>query len=91
MKCPGRKANVEYYDILVLTNTADLKRHMDYKDDHREYYNHCFFYAFSKIVCEKEYKTSVIMTTRRDLGSAIQKINKDACKKNKQTLNALYN
>ena len=83
MKCPDMKANFKYY--------ADLRRYMDYKDDHREYYNHCFVYSFSKIVCEKEYKISIIMTTRRDVGSAIQKINQDACLKNKRKLNALYN
>ena len=85
------KANFEYYDTVVSTSTADLRRHMDYKDDHREYYNHRFVYSFSKIVCEKEYKTSIIMTTRRDVGSTIQKINQDACLNNKRKLNALYN
>ena len=53
MKCPDMKANFEYYDIAVSTNTADFRRHMDYKDDHREYYNYCFFNSFSNIVCEK--------------------------------------
>ena len=42
IKCPDLKTNFECYDIVVTSNTANLRRHMDYKDDHREFYNHCF-------------------------------------------------
>ena len=91
MNCPDLKANFEYYDIVVTTNTVDLRRHTDYKDDHRQYYNHCFVYSFSKIVCGIEYKTSLITATRRDTSAVIEQIKRDTYLNNKRKLNSRYN
>ena len=75
---------------MVTTNMADRRRHMDHKDDHRQFYNHCFVYSFSKIVHGIEDKTSIIVTTGRDVGSAMEKINQDNFLNNKRKLNILY-
>ena len=48
-----------------------------YKNDSRQLFNHTFLYSFHRIykATEFEDKGSVVMTTRRDAGSVIEKIN----------------
>ena len=67
----------EYFDILITTNNVALHRHMDYKNDSRPGYDHTFVYSFSGLVDGTEYKISVIMTTRCDVGSAVERIVKE--------------
>ena len=64
----------EYFDIVVTSGGVVLFRHMDYQNDDRKDYNHSFVYSFHGTVNGREYKVSVIMTTRRHSGSAYDKI-----------------
>ena len=62
----------EYYDILLSRNTVLLK-HIDSKNDHRPGYNFCVVYSFFQVIEKLEYNVSIIMTTRSDVGAAIEK------------------
>ena len=58
----------EYFDI-VMTKNAQLKKHMDYKNDGRAGYDHCVVYSFFYA----KHRVAVIMTTRRDVGAAFDR------------------
>ena len=84
------EAYFEYYQILVTSDGAPLRRHMDYKNDWRKFFNHTYVHLFSQIVHEIEYKVSIIITTRRDVGKAMEKINTNISLGNKRNLVLLY-
>ena len=68
---PGSlSASFEYYDIVISTIDSELQRHKDYRNNDRTNYNHTFVYSFVR----DGYKVSIIMTIRRDVGSAMDKI-----------------
>ena len=68
MGFPQSTSRFEYFDV-VLTRNALLKKHMDYKNDYRHGYDHCVVYSF---FCGT-YRIAVIMTTRRDIGAALDR------------------
>ena len=70
----GLLAYWEYIDIVVTSGYIRLRRHMDYEDDSRENFDHTYVYSFFKILDEVEFKVSIIMTTRCDVGSAMDNI-----------------
>lgn len=70
----GLLAYWEYIDIVVTSCCTRLRRHMDYEDDSRENFDHTYVYSFFKILDGVEYKVSIIMTTRCDVGSAMDNI-----------------
>ena len=51
-----------------------LERHMDYLNDSRTNYNHCFVYSFHQSHDGVVYKVSFIMTTRNHAGAAMDDI-----------------
>ena len=65
-------AYFEYYDIQIMSSDVRLNRHMDYKNDSRDNFNHTCVYSFFRNIDSKEYKVSIVMTTRRDAGSAME-------------------
>ena len=69
----GSSTLFEYYDI-VLTRNCVLPKHIDSKNDHREGYNFCVVYSFHHTINGLEYKVSIIMTTRTNVGAAFDKI-----------------
>ncbi len=71
---PGLMAYWEYIDIVVTSGCIRLLRHMDYEDDSRENFDHTYVYSFFKILDGVEFKVSIIMTTRCDVGSAMDNI-----------------
>ena len=73
MGYPDLSASFEYYDIVVSTIDSELRWHMDYKNDDRTNYNHTFVYSFVR----DGYKVSIIMTTQRDVGSTMDKIQRE--------------
>ena len=52
-----------------MTKNAQLKKHMDYKNDGRAGYDHCVVYSFFYA----KHRVAVIMTTRRDVGAAFDR------------------
>ena len=69
---PSAKFRFEYIDIVVSRNTA-LPKHIDSKNDHRDGYNLCVVYSFYCVIDSLEYKVSVIMCTRNDVGVALER------------------
>ena len=63
----------EYFDVLVTCDTA-LSRHCDHLNDWRKGYNHTSVYSYHRTVEGAEYKVSIIMTTRRSVGRAMERI-----------------
>jgi hypothetical protein len=59
----------EYYDIQIMSTDVMLNRHMDYKNDSRESYNHTCVYAFYRVIKGREYRVSIVMTSRRNAGA----------------------
>ena len=73
----GWRADVcafEYVDIQIMSEGIVLYRHMDYKNDSRHLYNHTFVYSFFRVIKKIEYKVSIVMTTRCDAGSFMDRI-----------------
>ena len=68
MGFPQSTSRFEYFDIVLTQNTL-LKKHMDYKNDNREGYDHCVVYSFFY----GTFRIAVIMTTRRDIGAALDR------------------
>ena len=68
------KSNFEYYDLLLTKADTPLVRHMDYMNDYRKNYNHCFVYSFHQRDDGVLYKVSFVMTTRSHAGSAMEEI-----------------
>ena len=64
----------EYIDIQIMSEGVVLYRHMDYKNDSRIHYNHTFVYSFFREIKGVEYKVSIVMTTRCDAGSFMDRI-----------------
>jgi hypothetical protein len=62
----------EYIHISVKHYDALLPKHMDYSNDKRKGYNHCVVYSFTI----DEFRISYIMTSRRNCGSASNRIKK---------------
>lgn len=65
-------AYFEYYDIQIMSWGVRLDRHMDYKNDSRDNFNHACVYSFFRNIDSKEYKVSIVMTTRCNAGSAME-------------------
>ena len=70
---PNAKFHFEYIDIVLSLNTKLLK-HIDGKNDHREGYNLCVVYSYYHIINKLEYKVSIIMCTRNDVGVAFDRM-----------------
>jgi hypothetical protein len=87
MGYPDLSASFEYYDIVVSKIDSELRRHMDYKNDDRTNYNNTFVYSFVR----DGYKVSIIMTTRRDVGSAMDKIQNEYRKENDRRVSDILN
>ena len=68
MGFPQSTSRFEYFDIVLTQNTL-LEKHMDYKNDNREGYDHCVVYSFFY----GTFRIAVIMTTRRDIGAALDR------------------
>lgn len=68
---PNSKAKFEYYDIILSRNTI-LRRHCDTKNDHRPGYNHCVVYSFFHSIDGRQYRVSIVMTTRSTIGCAYE-------------------
>lgn len=66
----------EYIDILVTCDTA-LARHCDHLNDWRPGYNHTSVYSYHRTVEGAEYKVSIIMTTRKSVGRAVERIREE--------------
>jgi hypothetical protein len=62
----------EYIHITVKHYDAVLPKHMDYSNDKRKGYNHCVVYSFTI----DGFRISFIMTSRRNCGSASDRIKK---------------
>ena len=76
---PELLSNFEYCDLLVMkTNQTTLARHVDYKNDWRQNYNHCFVYSFSRDLNGERYKASFVMTTRNHVGAAMDDVHEHA-------------
>jgi hypothetical protein len=72
-------ARFEYYDILLTevgTSLSTLIRHMDKQNDLRSGYDYSVVYSFYRVHKGTLYKCSIIMTTRKTCGAAMEKINK---------------
>ena len=69
MGYPQSTSLFEYYDVVISRNVV-LRKHCDSKNDHRPGYNLCSVYSYFTTIDRKEYKVSVIMTTRYTVGSA---------------------
>ena len=67
---PESSTQFEYYDI-VLTRNCVLPKHIDEKNDHRAGYDFCVVYSFHHSINGLEYKISIIMTTRTNVGAAL--------------------
>ena len=63
----------EYVDVLVTSGTG-LARHCDHLNDNRKGYNHCSVYSYGRVIGGDEYKVSIIMTTRKSVGRATERI-----------------
>ena len=68
------KANFEYYDIILMKAMEPHVRHMDYFNDSRSNYNHCFVYSFQLMDDRVLYRVSFIMTSRSHTGAAVDDI-----------------
>ena len=66
----------EYFDILVTCDTG-LSKHCDHLNDWRPGYAHTSVYSYHCVIKGAEYKVSIIMTTRRAVGSAKVRIRKE--------------
>ena len=66
----------EYFDILVTCDTG-LSKHCDHLNDWRPGYAHTSVYSYHCVIKGAEYKVSIIMTTRRAVGSAMVRIRKE--------------
>jgi disulfide oxidoreductase YuzD len=76
---PNARFKFEYIDIVLTMNTK-LRKHIDGKNDHREGYNICVVYSYYCTMNDLEYKVSIIMCTRNDVGVAFDR----ACKGHNQ-------
>lgn len=72
MGFPKAAFRFEYIDIVLSRNT-ELPKHIDSKNDHRDGYHLTVVYSFYCVIGGKEYKVSVIMCSRNDLGVAFER------------------
>ena len=77
---PNAKFRFEFIDIVLSRNT-ELPKHIDGKNDHREGYNLCVVYSFYCTIVGLEYKVSVIMCSRNDVGVALEQALNNSSKK----------
>ena len=73
MGFPDMLANFEYYDILI-TSKAEVKRHCDWLNDNRKNYHLTAVYSFMNNYEGTDYKVSIIMCTRKQVGDAMDKL-----------------
>ena len=76
MGWPVYESPFEYFDLQITTSDVKLHRHMDYKNDSRHGYNHTFVYSYFRYIAGVEYKVSMVMTTRQNAGSAMERFRK---------------
>ena len=69
---PKSTSKFEYFDIVLSRNTV-LPKHIDSKNDNRVGYNLCAVYTFFQQIGDLDYKVSIIMTTRNDVGKAFDR------------------
>ena len=69
---PNLTSKFEYYHLVLSRNTV-LRKHIDTCNDSRAGYNLCVVYSFFQIVRDVEYRISIIMTTRNNVGVAFDR------------------
>ena len=73
---PLLQENFEYYDLQLTRSNDVLLRHMDYKDDTRDKYNHNYVHLFTQTIKGTEYIMIFVMATRLHVGVAMDHVSK---------------
>ena len=68
---PKLKANFEHYGVIWTKSKEPLVRDMDYFNDSRSNYNHCFVYLFQLMDEKVLYRVSFIMTSQSHEGAVV--------------------
>ena len=67
-------APFEYYDIQIMSSGIKLHRHMDYKNDSRDGYDHTLVYSFYHKMKNVEYKVIIVIPSRCHAGAFMERI-----------------